>query len=255
MQAINRGDFSVVKHLYDPNGVAHNSTKDYIQYLVKKGITEQLIAFEVKAISIIDDNQFNVKTYEEYEIDYNSESKKFKSFNGTYILTVHPNYSLSVNELIDLKQLESYEIITEEYVTNDGLDTTEEYVTNDGLDTTDDTGAIESAARLHYGSISNDDFTTAYKQFSSSRKKKVTQEAWEKGLQENINDELTYIDVEQVDSNRGRIYIEMTSYDDNRDGTILVQDWAGYWNLVKENNRWTLDDPELQKVDSRVELP
>ena len=73
MQAINRGDFSVVKHLYDPNGVAHNSTKDYIQYLVKKGITEQLIAFEVKAISIIDDNQFNVKTYEEYEIDYNSE--------------------------------------------------------------------------------------------------------------------------------------------------------------------------------------
>jgi hypothetical protein len=46
----------------------------------------------------------------------------------------------------------------------------------------------------------------------------------------------------------------MTSYDDNRDGTILVQDWAGYWNLVKENNRWTLDDPELQKVDSRVEV-
>ena len=76
----------------------------------------------------------------------------------------------------------------------------------------------------------------------------------QKGLQENINDELTYIDVEQVDSNRGRIYIEMTSYDDNRDGTILVQDWAGYWNLVKENNRWTLDDPELQKVDSRVEV-
>ena len=58
-----------------------------------------------------------MKTYEEYEIDYNGESKKFKSFNGTYILTVHPNYSLSVNELLDSKQLESYEIITEEYVT------------------------------------------------------------------------------------------------------------------------------------------
>ena len=27
VQAINRGDFSVVKHLYDPNGVAHNTQR------------------------------------------------------------------------------------------------------------------------------------------------------------------------------------------------------------------------------------
>ena len=61
------------------------------------------------------------------------------------------------------------------------------------------------------------------------------------------------IEVEQIDGVNGMAYIEMTSYDDNKDGTTLVQEWAGYWNLVKENGRWTLDNPDLSKVNSRVE--
>jgi hypothetical protein len=81
----------------------------------------------------------------------------------------------------------------------------------------------------------------------------MTMKGWAKGLQENMYDEMTGIQVEQVENNRGRVCVEMTSYDDNRDGTTLVQDWAGYWYLVKENSRSILDEADLEKVSSRVE--
>ena len=55
------------------------------------------------------------------------------------------------------------------------------------------------------------------------------------------------------DGNKAKAYIEMTSYDDQGDGTVLVQEWGGYWNLIKENGSWKLDDPDLEKLDSRVE--
>ncbi|WP_156177811.1 hypothetical protein [Bacillus sp. SA1-12] len=45
----------------------------------------------------------------------------------------------------------------------------------------------------------------------------------------------------------------MTSYDDNKDGTTLFQQWSDYWDLLKQNKRWTLDNPEFSKVDSWVE--
>ncbi|MFE4354216.1 TcaA NTF2-like domain-containing protein [Peribacillus butanolivorans] len=114
-------------------------------------------------------------------------------------------------------------------------------------------GVIEDVVRLHYGSISNEDFDTAYDSFSSSRQKKMSKNNWVKSLQKNMYDEITTIQVENVEKNTGRVYLEMTSYDDNNDGTSLVQDWTGYWNLLKENGRWTLDVADLKKVDSRVE--
>jgi len=45
----------------------------------------------------------------------------------------------------------------------------------------------------------------------------------------------------------------MTSYDDNNDGTTLVQKWVGNWNLVQEGGSWKLNKPELKKVSSKVE--
>ncbi|KKI92797.1 hypothetical protein WQ54_07950 [Bacillus sp. SA1-12] len=67
------------------------------------------------------------------------------------------------------------------------------------------------------------------------------------------DDDLTYVEVQQIEDNKGRTYIEMTSYDDNKDGTTLFQQWSDYWDLLKQNKRWTLDNPEFSKVDSWVE--
>lgn len=73
-----------------------------------------------------------------------------------------------------------------------------------------------------------------------------------KGLQQNMYDELGAVEVKQIDANRATAYIEMTSYDDNNDGTTLVQKWVGNWNLVQEGGSWKLNKPELKKLALRL---
>ena len=265
IKAVNERDFSIVEQSLDPNGPAYKDQLDYIEYLESKNITEESLDFTVEDILKVDKSTFKVSTNEKYEISYEDGSIKVKSFNSSYVLKTLEDGRLVVNKLLYTQEVssetiqEADEYYADEYYNEDisYSEDTSEYSEEAQLysdDTLDDTGAIESAVRLHYGSISNDDFSTAYNQFSSSRKKKVSKEGWEKGLQENIYDELTVVEVEQVESNKGRAYIEMTSYDDNQDGTTLVQEWAGYWGLVKESGRWTLDNPDLSKVNSRVEV-
>lgn len=78
-------------------------------------------------------------------------------------------------------------------------------------------------------------------------------EGWAKGLQHNIKNELNTIEVTAIEHDSATAYIELTSYDDNGDGTVLVQSWSGYWYLIKENGRWVLDEADIQKLDSWVE--
>ena len=113
--------------------------------------------------------------------------------------------------------------------------------------------AIENAIVSHSTGISDANYPDAYDYFSSARKSKVTLEGWQKGLKNTMKDEVTTVDVISVDGNTAKAYIEMTSYDDQGDNTVLVQEWGGNWNLVKENGSWKLSDPELEKLDSRVE--
>lgn len=112
---------------------------------------------------------------------------------------------------------------------------------------------IENAIVSHYSGISDKNYSGAYDYFSSARKSKVTLAGWEKGLKNTMKDEVTTVDIKSVDGNTAKAYIKMTSYDDQGDGTVLVQEWGGNWNLVKENGSWKLNDPELEKLDSRVE--
>ncbi len=81
----------------------------------------------------------------------------------------------------------------------------------------------------------------------------MTLAGWEKGLQKTMRDVVTTLDVISVDGNKAKAYIEMTSYDDQGDGSVLVQEWGGNWNLIKEGGSWKLDVPDLEKLDSRVE--
>lgn len=263
IEAINNRDFSKVEQLIDPSGKSYKEQQDYLDYLESKNITEEVMDFAVNDIVKVDKRSYKVSTFEQYEISYDDGSKVIKGFNSSYLLKVLEDGRLTVNELLYNQQVTSetseepdttyaYDDPYEEYISEDEMGINgEEYVTES--DPADETSAIEGAVRLHYGSISNEDFDTAYNSFSSSRQKKMNKGNWIKGLQKNMYDEITTIQVESVDENTGRVYLEMTSYDDNKDGTTLVQDWAGYWNLVLENGRWTLDVAELKKVDSRIE--
>ncbi|USY56083.1 hypothetical protein NIZ91_05350 [Bacillus sp. 1780r2a1] len=124
---------------------------------------------------------------------------------------------------------------------------------DDASDSIDEETDIEDAVRSHYDYITSDSFASAHDLFSSNRKSKVDLSDWKKGLQANTADNVTNIEVLDVSGNEARAYVEMTSYDDNDDGTELVQEWEGYWSLVKEDGEWKLDSADLEKVDSRVE--
>ncbi|TYR78878.1 hypothetical protein FZC66_17795 [Priestia megaterium] len=142
----------------------------------------------------------------------------------------------------DTGELELYFGMSENMEVNSTVDETEE-----------EWWGIEESIRGHYGSISNDNFATAYEAFSSSRQQKVNMNDWKKGLQANILDEVTRVEVTEIEGGHATAYIEMTSYDDKEDGSTLVQEWGGNWHLVKEDGRWKLNEADLEKLDSRVE--
>lgn len=138
------------------------------------------------------------------------------------------------------------------------IDDSDEIENHEETEAENDTSAgeeadIKDAITSHYNLITSDDFSSAYNYFASSRKSSVDLADWSKGLQANSRDDVTEIQVTEVDGNEATAYIEMTSYDDNEDGSTLVQDWEGSWDLVKENGKWRLSEAHLDKVDSRTE--
>lgn len=108
VRAINSRDFSIVEGEYDLSGKGYKTGRDYIAYLNKKGITEELLVFEVRNIERLNSSQYKVYSYEEYYIHYGDGSTKFKSFNSSHIVTVTNErnilyHSLASNETIQDK--------------------------------------------------------------------------------------------------------------------------------------------------------
>jgi uncharacterized membrane protein YvbJ len=116
-----------------------------------------------------------------------------------------------------------------------------------------DEKSIEETITSHYDSISSDDFSQAFSYFSAARKSKLEYDKWTDGFGGNIRDVVNEVSVTEVNGNEAIAYIEMTSYDANGDGTTLVQEWEGSWDLVKEGNTWGLGKAHLEKVSSRTE--
>ncbi|MEN1967846.1 zinc-ribbon domain-containing protein [Lentibacillus sp. N15] len=117
----------------------------------------------------------------------------------------------------------------------------------------DEAYEVSETINDHYLRISNDDFESAYSLFSSGMQSKFGVDGWASGLADNISDDVTAMEIERIDDDAAKAYIEMTSYDNQDDDSILVQEWEGYWTLVKENGKWKLDKSDLEKVDSWTE--
>jgi len=152
---------------------------------------------------------------------------------------------------------------SDDIVLEQGLGEADLYIDSDGdytaietsstIDVTDETEAVEEVVRDHYQQISEDDFSAAYDLFSSSRKSKVTMDGWTKGLQQNIQDVVTLLEVGDVDAQTATAYLEMTSYDQQDDGSTLIQYWGGNWSLVKEGSVWKLEKASLEKLGSETQ--
>lgn len=99
VRAINLNDFSLVEGDYDKSGKSYKEDREYIAYLKKKGITEDLLRFEVRKVERTNESQYKVTSYEEYHIRYGDGSVKFKSFNNEHIITVTPEGKLMYHSL------------------------------------------------------------------------------------------------------------------------------------------------------------
>ncbi|KMP33209.1 membrane protein [Bacillus cereus] len=99
VRAISLNDFSLIENNYDKSGKSYKEDRDYIQYLHKKGITEDLLTMEVRNVERQSDTKYKVTTYEEYHIRYGDGSVKFKSFNNEHIITVNGNGKMLYHSL------------------------------------------------------------------------------------------------------------------------------------------------------------
>ena len=99
VRAISLNDFSLIENNYDKSGKSYKEDRDYIQYLHKKGITEDLLTMEIRNVERQSATKYKVTTYEEYHIRYGDGSVKFKSFNNEHIVTVNGNGKMLYHSL------------------------------------------------------------------------------------------------------------------------------------------------------------
>ncbi len=110
VRAISLNDFSLIENNYDKSGKSYKEDRDYIQYLHKKGITEDLLTMEVRNVERQSTTKYKVTTYEEYHIRYGDGSVKFKSFNNEHIVTVNGNGKILYHSLGANNTLKSEDI-------------------------------------------------------------------------------------------------------------------------------------------------
>ncbi|WP_436864784.1 zinc ribbon domain-containing protein [Bacillus fungorum] len=110
VRAISLNDFSLIENNYDKSGKSYKEDRDYIQYLHKKGITEDLLTMEVRNVERQSETKYKVTTYEEYHIRYVDGSVKFKSFNNEHIVTVNGNGKILYHSLGANNTLKSEEV-------------------------------------------------------------------------------------------------------------------------------------------------
>ncbi|PQZ56800.1 hypothetical protein CQZ94_12725 [Bacillus sp. MYb209] len=110
VRAIALNDFSLIENDYDKSGKSYKEDRDYLQYLQKKGITEDLLTMNIRNVERQSATKYKVTTYEEYHIRYGDGSVKFKSFNNDHIVTVNGNGKILYHSLGANNTLKSEEV-------------------------------------------------------------------------------------------------------------------------------------------------
>ncbi|MGE7882749.1 zinc ribbon domain-containing protein [Bacillus sp. NPDC094077] len=110
VRAIALNDFSLIENNYDKSGKSYKEDRDYVQYLHKKGITEDLLTMEIRNVERQSETKYKVTTYEEYHIRYGDGSVKFKSFNNEHIVTVNGDGKMLYHSLGANNTLKSEDI-------------------------------------------------------------------------------------------------------------------------------------------------
>lgn len=92
VEAMNNGDFSIVEEFHHPDGKSYQESKDYIDYIVSKGIKEDVLSVEVVSHEELENYEYLVHTIEEYNIHYSDGTTKRKKFISSYRVNVSELY-------------------------------------------------------------------------------------------------------------------------------------------------------------------
>lgn len=102
----------------------------------------------------------------------------------------------------------------------------------------------------HYEAITDEDYESAYDLFSADKQNQFNAEEWSKDLADTMKDDVTLTEVDNMEDDTAKVYMEMKSYDEDDDGSVHVKEWEGYWTLVKEDGEWKMNESDLDEVDS-----
>ncbi|SFE58102.1 TcaA NTF2-like domain-containing protein [Alteribacillus iranensis] len=108
VEAMNVGSFDMVKHFHDPMGKTYKESSEYIDYIVEKGITEDLVYTTVHDVQNNGDS-YHVVVEDAYNIFYNDGTATYKEFLSTFKVT-EKNGELFIHELLELEELRSEDI-------------------------------------------------------------------------------------------------------------------------------------------------
>lgn len=135
----------------------------------------------------------------------------------------------------------------------DDVDTYDTEVSSEEDEDSIDERLIQEVIYTHYQHITDNHFEAAYNLFSSEKRSSLSLSDWSKGLENNQSDVVNSVSVKEINGSTAKAHIVMTSYDDHKGNTTLVQQWEGDWHLVKENGSWYLDKAKLTKISSKTE--
>ena len=99
---INEGGFSVVESFHHPDRKSYDESKEYIDYLYEKDITETLISVELVDYEVTD-NSYLLYTVDEFDIYYPDGTKR-KKYDSVYKIVVE-NGKIYVWSLEDTKEI------------------------------------------------------------------------------------------------------------------------------------------------------
>lgn len=108
IEAIQYKNFSILEPHLESDSPSYKDAKDYIAYLNKEGITEELGVVKVEKMEQLAEGKFAVTVYEEFMI-FKPDKKVFKTFRAKYIVKVKDgNYMLS--STLENKELSAKEM-------------------------------------------------------------------------------------------------------------------------------------------------
>jgi len=111
---------------------------------------------------------------------------------------------------------------------------------------------IKATITSHYMNIPSN-LALAHDSFSNKLQQQQPKENWIKSFSSTISDSVDKVNVINVNENEALASFAMTSRDRSDGGKTIVRKWEGQWKLVKENEQWKLDEPQIKMVSENYE--